>query len=317
MKVLILNERLTNLYDYSVSLGYDTEITTIEKLKSCDYPKDVDIIAGAMEFKLLKREDLEKFKNLKYIFLFSVGIDYMDLDFVKEKGIIMTNNHGAYSEPIAEWVIYNLLQIEKKNKTHIKQQLDHNWNRLSHGVGTMYDKNALFLGTGAISKEAVKRIKPFVKKVVGVNTRGTEVEGFDEVIKTEEIKNILKEMDYVVSFLPSTYSTYKMMNEEFFSTMKKGSVFVNISRGTVVDEEALIKYLENGHIRAAALDVTFKEPLDKNSKLWDMEDVYISPHTSDAAEDFVERRAMTAKVNLKNLKEGKDLINVVNFKKGY
>lgn len=316
MKALIFNNKLKELANYAKELGYETYHATNEDLKTGNYPKDIDIICGGMEFKLLKREQLEEFKNLKYIFLYSVGIDYMDLEFIKENNIVLCNNHGAYSEPIAEWIVYNLLQIEKQNRKYLEQQKDHIWKRLE-GTGTMYGKDALFLGTGAIAKETLKRLKPFVKTITGVNTTGRFVEGFDKIVKNEELGKVLPEMDYVVSFLPSTKETYKSLDREFFANMKEGSVFVNISRGTVIDEDALIETLKSKHLKAAALDVVFKEPLDENSELWNLENIYISPHTSDASEDFLERRARTAKENLKRLKEEKELVNIVDFEKGY
>ena len=124
-------------------------------------------------------------------------------------------------------------------------------------------------------------------------------------------------MDYVVSFLPTTEKTYKSLDSKFFANMKKGSSFINISRGTVVDEEALFDALKSNHLKAAALDVVFKEPLDEKSKLWDLENIYITPHTSDASEDFLRRRAKSATENLKRLKEKEELINIVDFEKGY
>lgn len=316
MKVLMFNENLKELAKYSKDLGYDTYHVTNVDIKSGNYPHDVDIICGGMEFKLLNREKLKEFKNLKYIFLYSVGIDYMDLEYIKEKGIILCNNHGAYSEPIAEWIVYNILQIEKQNKKYLEQQRNHIWKRLE-GTGTLYDKHALFLGTGAIAKETLVRLKPFVNTITGVNTSGRKVEGFDEIVTNEELENVLPEMDYVVSFLPTTEKTYKTIDSKFLGKMKKGSSFINISRGTVVDEEALFDALKSNHLKAAALDVVFKEPLDEKSKLWDLENIYITPHTSDASEDFLRRRARSAAENLKRLKEKEELINIVDFEKGY
>lgn len=316
MKALIFNDKLKELAEYGKDLGYETFHVTNADIKSGNYPHDVDIICGGMEFKLLNREKLKEFKNLKYIFLYSVGIDYMDLEYIKEKGIILCNNHGAYSEPIAEWIVYNILQIEKQNKKYLEQQKNHIWKRLEV-AGTLYDKHALFLGTGAIAKETLVRLKPFVKTITGVNTSGRKVEGFDEIVKNEDLEKVLPKMDYVVSFLPTTEKTYKTIDSKFFANMKKGSSFINISRGTVVDEEALFDALKSNHLKAAALDVVFKEPLDEKSKLWDLENIYITPHTSDASEDFLRRRARSAAENLKRLKEKEELINIVDFEKGY
>ena len=127
----------------------------------------------------------------------------------------------------------------------------------------------------------------------------------------------MPEVEYVISTLPGTEKTEKFIDEEFISKMNKNALIINISRGMVIDEKAMIKALKEERIRGAALDVFEVEPLPETSPLWEMENVYISPHISYSSEDFEERMLSAAMDNLTNLKEGKELLNIISLKKGY
>lgn len=312
MKVLMSNKLEECSIEKVRDLGYEVALFDPKNLDTIDYSVEIIVESGR-----IKKMDLEKFKNLKYIFLTSTGVDYLDLEYIiNERNIIITNAHGAYGPPIAEWVLYNILQLEKLDRLNLENQRNKKWVQRKNS-GQLYNKKALILGTGAIAVETAKRLKGFVVKTIGFNTSGRSVEYFDEVVNRDKLFEILPEMDYVISTLPGTEKTEKFIDEDFISKMNNKALIINISRGVVIDEKVLIKALKEERIRGAALDVFVVEPLPESSPLWEMENVYVFPHISYSSEDFEERMLDVAMNNLKNLKEGKEPLNIISLKKGY
>ena len=272
-----------------------------------------DILIGAIDLKKINYKD---HKNLKYIFLTSVGIDFLDLDYIKEKEITLSNNNGAYDDPIAEWIVYGLLQINKDDRRNIENQKEKLWKKRSFAYN-LYGKKALFMGTGTIAVAGAKRLKGFEIELNGFNTSGRKVEPFDNVYSLEELDGILPEMDYLIMCLPETEKTHRILNADRFKRLKDGVVVVNISRGSTIDEDALVDAIKSGKVRGAALDVFEEEPLSKDSELWELENVYLYPHISFACEGLGARQFATAYQNLKALKNASDFKNIVDFDKGY
>lgn len=312
MKVL-MGQGLARKYGERIEkLGYQV-LSYDEKNpnEKSDYGEDV--LIGAIDLKKINYKD---HKNLRYIFLTSVGIDFLDLDYIKEKEITLSNNNGAYDDPIAEWIVYGLLQINKDDRRNIENQKEKLWKKRSFAYN-LYGKKALFMGTGTIAVAGAKRLKGFEIELNGFNTSGRKVEPFDNVYSLEELDRILPEMDYLIMCLPGTEKTHHMLNADRFAKLKDGVVVVNISRGSTIDEDALVDAVKSGKVRGAALDVFEEEPLSKDSELWELENVYIYPHISFTCEDLGARQFATAYQNLKALKNDGDFKNIVDFDKGY
>ena len=312
MKVL-MGQGLARKYGERIEkLGYQV-LSYDEKNPNEKSDYGEDILIGAIDLKKINYKDHE---NLKYIFLTSVGIDFLDLDYIKEKEITLSNNNGAYDDPIAEWIVYGLLQINKDDRRNIENQKEKLWKKRSFAYN-LYGKKALFMGTGTIAVAGAKRLKGFEIELNGFNTSGRKVEPFDNVYSLEELDRILPEMDYVIMCLPGTEKTHHILNADRFKKLKDGVVVVNISRGSTIDEAALVDAVKSGKVRGAALDVFEEEPLSKDSELWELENVYIYPHISFACEDLSTRQFATAYQNLKALKNDGDFKNIVDFDKGY
>lgn len=312
MKVL-MGQGLARKYGERIEkLGYQV-LSYDEKNPNEKSDYGEDILIGAIDLKKINYKDHE---NLKYIFLTSVGIDFLDLDYIKEKEITLSNNNGAYDDPIAEWIVYGLLQINKDDRRNIENQKEKLWKKRSFAYN-LYGKKALFMGTGTIAVAGAKRLKGFEIELNGFNTSGRKVEPFDNVYSLEELDRILPEMDYVIMCLPGTEKTHHILNADRFKRLKDGVVVVNISRGSTIDEDALVDAVKSGKVRGAALDVFEEEPLSKDSELWELENVYIYPHISFACEDLSTRQFATAYQNLKALKNDGDFKNIVDFDKGY
>lgn len=308
------------MYDYGREnmekireLGYEIEIHNENSFDEDALDYDADVLCCYDPF---DRLDVDRFTDLKLIQLSSVGFDFIPKEKIEKNNITLSHNKGGYSIPMGEWIVFNLLQLAKHNRIFVDRQKEKKW-KMDLKITELFGKTVVFAGTGTIASEGAKRLQGFGMKVIGMNTSGSETEYFDEVYKTKDAKEIFSKADYIVNVLPLTKDTEHFMDEEKFSFMKEGAGFINVSRGPVVDEAALIKALEEKHISGAALDVFEKEPLDKESPLWDMENVYITPHNSWISEIRDQRRFELIYENLKRLSKDQKLLNVVNIKRGY
>lgn len=294
------------------NLGFELIFMHDRRVTYNDELSDVEVIVGYNPFENL---DISNLKGLRWIQLLSAGIDKVPKEKVIEKDIIVSNNKG-YSIPIGEWIVLNILELLKQSPRLYRSQSLRVW-KIEKGILELYGKTVGFIGTGAIAKEAAKRVQCFEARTLGLNTKGTDTQYFDECLSTERIDEMLKQSDIVVVTVPYTESLYHLIDEGRISSMKDGVLFVNISRGTIVDEAALIEGLRSGKIAGAALDVFEEEPLSKESPLWDMENVIVTPHNSFYSDKREDRMYEIIYNNMKNYIEGKKINNIVDMKRGY
>jgi len=294
-------------------LGYEIIHIHESKISNCRELEDIEVLVCYNPFNSL---DITKLKNLKWIQLSSIGIDQAPLSYIKEKGIILSNNKGGYSIPMGEWIVLKILEIYKNSKYFYEKQREKKW-KLSTDVFEIYGKKVGFLGTGTIAKEGAKRLQGFGVTIYGLNTRGRNVEYFDKCFTMSEIDELLAISDIVVCTMPYTKETHHLLNKEKIDKMKKDSVLINVSRGDIIDEKALIKSISDKKFMGVALDVFENEPLPEDNPLWSFEEVYITPHNSWISQMRNERRFSTIYENMVRYKDGKELINVVNLDRGY
>lgn len=292
-------------------LGYELIYYPQKNIKNNEEINSVDILVTYNPFDTL---DISLIKNLKYIQTTSIGIDQVPRDEVLNRNIVIANNKGNYSVPIGEWIVMYILEICKNSFKLYNQQENRKW-KLDFSITELCGKKVGFLGTGTLAIEGAKRLKAFDVELWGVNTTGENKTYFDRCFSFENIDEVFKNCDVVVATLPSTKETIGMINKDKFKLMKEGSIFINVGRGNTVNEDDLIEYIDK--FRGVALDVFQSEPLDKESKLWDMENVIITPHNAFVSDKNSERTFNTIYSNLKNYIEGKPLCNVVDIKKGY
>ena len=277
MKLLVtgawkcIDEQLNDL----AKLGHSIIFMQNESDKlPCDYEE----VEGAICNGLFLHHNIEKFSNLKYIQLTSVGFDRVPMDYVKTEGITINNARGVYSVPMAEFAISGVLQLYKQSRFFYENQKKSIWEK-HRGVLELYDKSVCIVGCGNVGTECAKRFNAFGCKGFGVDLFTREDSEYQKIYPISDIDNCLSKADVVVLNLPLTEETRHMMNELRFAKMKDGSVLVNIARGAVVDENALLKALDD-KLLGAVLDVFEQEPLEENNPLWDKENVIITPHNS-------------------------------------
>lgn len=245
---------------------------------------DVSDIEGVICNGLFLYNKIEQFKSLKYIQLTSAGFDRVPLDYINDHKIKIYNARGVYSVPMAEFALTGILQLVKQSRFFYENQKQHLWEK-SRTLGELSGKTAVIVGAGNIGTEVAKRLNAFDMTVIGVDVCNIEKLYFDKVELLSELDEYLKIADVVVLTLPLMDSTRGMFDKTKFELMKENSIFVNLARGSLVVENDLIDSLEQKRIGGAVLDVFDVEPLEKNSPLWDMKNVILTPHNSFVGEN--------------------------------
>jgi len=303
------NEKMKAIED----LGYDIIFEDEKKIVYSEELSEIEVLVCYNPFITL---DISKMKKLKWIQLSSAGIDQLPVNFAKGTSIIVSNNKGGYGIPMGEWVVLKILEMLKHSALLYNNQNKKIW-KMDSKILELFDKTVGFIGTGNIAQQSAKRLQGFGVKILGLNTSGSTVKYFDKCFSSKDIDEMLSLSDIVVLTIPFTEDTYHLINSERISHMKGGAYFVNIARGVIVDEKALIEALQDGKISGASLDVVENEPLSKDSPLWEMKNVIITPHNSWISEKRNDRRYELVFENMKNYVEGKELKNIIDLNRGY
>ncbi len=295
------------------ALGYGIKVMKEEDIVYSEDLEDVEVLICYNPFKTL---DIGKMKRLKWIQLSSIGIDQLPIEYVKKASITITNNKGGYSIPMGEWVVLKALELFKNSKLLYENQANRKW-KMDTSILELYGKTIGFIGTGTIALEAAKRLQGFDVNILGVNTDGRDIQYFDKCYPMSQLNEMLKLCHVVVGTIPYTKATHHLVNEDSFKTMRNGAFFINVARGSIVDEASLIENLRSGKLAGAALDVYEEEPLKEHNPLWDLSNVILTSHNSWISEIRNERRFKLIYNNMKKYAQGEQLINIVDLKKGY
>lgn len=294
-------------------LGYELIYIRENDIAHSDEISDIDVLVCYDPF---ERLDIARLKKLKWIQLSSIGIDQVPKEKIKAQGITVTNNRSGYSIPIGEWIVMSMLQLLKNSKTLFSRQDEKLW-KIDTSILELYNKTVCFIGTGSIAAEAAKRLQGFGTKIIGLNTSGRKTEYFESCYPIRDLGQVLSQADVVVVSVPGTRETHHLINSKTIGALKKGACLINIARGSIVEEAALLEALRMGNLRGAALDVFEEEPLPEDNPLWSMENVIITPHNSWISEMRNERRYNIIYGNLRRYISGQELMNVVNVERGY
>lgn len=257
-------------------------------------PAEVDAIVCNWYFKY---HDIHRYENLKYIQLLSTGYNGIDPEEVKGMGIELHNAKGIYSVPMAEFVVGNILLFYKRYCCFVQQKSSHDWKK-KRDIEEILDKKILIIGTGDVGTETAKRLRGFTDYLYGCNRTVKDIDYFDKIYLMTDLPEILPEMDIIVTCVALTPDTKNLLDYEMFSKMKRSVLVVNVSRGEVINEKDIIFALENNMIGGAILDVFEEEPLSYDSKLWELDNVIITPHNSFVSNRNEERISAMIMYNL-------------------
>ena len=232
---------------------------------------------------LFIKNDITKFKKLKCIQLLSAGLDRVPLDYIRHKGIVLYNARGVYSIPMAEFAVCGILQILKESRSFFVNQNKHIWEK-NRNLKELNGKRVCVIGVGSVGLEIAKKLNAFTDRVYGVDLCPVENQYMRKVFPLNELSSELKLSDIVILTLPLTVETKGFFSKEKFNQMKEQAIFVNIARGELVDEDALMHALDE-KLLGAVIDVVKEEPLQEQSPLWDKENLLITPHNSFVSEN--------------------------------
>ncbi|KPP85259.1 D-2-hydroxyacid dehydrogenase [Erythrobacter sp. HL-111] len=258
-------------------------------------------------------ETLRAAHDLKWLNSIYAGLDFLPMDVLIERGITVTNGAGINAVTIAEYVVMGMLTIAKGYRDVVRAQERHEWLLDSPGKRELAGTKALLLGYGAIGKLIQPRLEAFDVAVSVVRRSGGE-----GTLGPDEWRARLAEFDWVILAVPATPETEGMIGAEELAAMKSDAVIVNIARGSVIDQPALVEALENKAIGGAFLDVTTPEPLPADHPLWSLGNAHITMHLSGRAQDrmFV-RSADRFLANLDSYLKGEPVAPVFDPKLGY
>ena len=276
------------------------------------------LVCGNYDF---RQEWLDKARKLKYLHSIAAGVEKI-LPLLS-KNILLANAKGVHAINIAEQVLGYMIMHERKLDVAYRAQLQKKWivGELALGMpntpGELFGKTAIIFGLGNIGKRIAAVCRCMGMKVIAVKRDATAADNVDKVVAASDFKAALKEADYAISALPYTKETHHLFSKETFSAMKSSAFFINIGRGSVVDENALTEALKSKQIGGAALDVFETEPLPETSELWSMESAIITPHSAGFTTKYVDRFVDIFCENLKAYVKGERLPNLVDREKGY
>lgn len=297
---MLLTGALSCLKSYAKeiqALGHDLIYIQDERISLTEQGIDVRSLEGIIGNNVFLYNDISEFKSLKYIQLTSVGIERIPMEYIKAYGIEVHNAQGVYSIPMSEFAIGGVLQIYKRAEFFYKNKKRHCWEK-QRDLQELNGKVVGIIGCGSVGNECAKRFQAFGCKVLGIDLNPGKKLYYDSVLGINLLCEVLQGVDILILTLPLTDETKHLMNKKMFELLKKDTILVNISRGAIVDSEALTNALRC-NLGGAVLDVFEEEPLSCDSPLWDMSNVIITPHNSFVGEGNNERLHQVIIDNLK------------------
>ena len=259
--------------------------------------------------------------RLKWVQSPAVGVGRLMYPELLASPVILTSARGIRARSMAEHVIGVTIALARQFQATIRAQAAHRWaqEELEAATRTLYGLRMGIVGLGAIGREVVKIAAPFGFRVTAIRRRAGEPvpDGVDAVWTPDRLPDLLAQSDVVVLAAPRTPETKRLIGRAQIERMKPGALLVNVARGKLVDDDALIDALRDGRLGGAALDVFSEEPLDPSSPYWDLPNVIVTPHTSGAMQDYWTPLVELFADNLRRFEKGEPLLNVVDKVAGY
>ncbi len=318
LRILIMNNSIFSVNEYYkkqiLDIVPDAGLMIAEaKDTTKELIQSADIIYGWPDTEYLIEAD-----KLKWLHLPSAGADgYTDKAIYYRKDIKLTNSSGVFGLPIAEHIFAMILSYNRNLWEYAYNKREKKWSR-SSGARDFCGSTVGILGLGDIGNEVAKRAKAWGANVLAVKRTITKApEYVDKLYSLDDMDEVLKQSDYIVLALPDTPKTKGIISMEKLKQMKPHAFLVNIGRGTLINQDALITALKENWIGGAGLDVTTPEPLPEESPLWELPNVILTPHTSGLSPSNINRRFEIFNRNLKLFLENKPLENMVDFTEGY
>jgi phosphoglycerate dehydrogenase-like enzyme len=267
----------------------------------------------------LLRDVVGKCPNLQWVHSRSVGLERTLFTELIESSVTLTNGGGVFSSSLGEFALAAILYFAKDLRRMIRNQMSGRWEPFD--IVSISGQTVGIIGYGDIGRAVAARVRPMGMKVLAVKRHAPSSPSSDPLVDqlyaSERRLDMLPHCDYVVVSTPLTPETQGMIGEREFAAMKPNAVVINVGRGPVVEERALIQALADGRIKGAALDVFDQEPLPAGHPFYKLGNVLLSPHCADHTPDWLEQAMRFFIEQFKRFRDGQPLMHVVDKKLGY
>lgn len=296
----------------------DTQVVHVDREGNFDGdPGDTEVYVNGFYLKsAIHQKVLEAAPAVRWQHTPSAGANHILTPHFLERDIILTNSAGIHGIPISEFVLTFMLYHAKHLSKLRTLQAEREWTR-GLVLQELMGATLLIIGAGSIGGAIAQRAAAFGMRVWGSRRHPEPLPGFEKVVGADEWRSLVPEADYVVVATPLTPETKGMIDTEVFRSMRQSAYFINIARGAIVDEAALLTALSEGWIAGAGLDTFINEPLPPESPFWSLPNVFITPHCSAVTPPLKQRIAALFIDNLTRYRTGLPLRNVVDKEAGY
>ena len=261
--------------------------------------------------------------RLRWVQSPAVGVGHLLYPEMIAGPIVITSARGIRARAIAEHVLGVTIALARQLHVALRHQIAHQWAQIaieeSGAIRTLKGLRMGIVGLGSIGLEVAQLAAPFGLRISAIRRRAGQPPpvGVDDVLPPDRLHDLLARSDVLVLTAPLTGATHRLIGRAEVAAMKRGAWLVNIGRGRLVDDEALVEALKSGHLGGAALDVFTHEPLEPGSPYWDLPNVIVTPHTSGTIPDYWTPLVELFSENLRRFEAGRPLLNVVDKEAGY
>ena len=274
--------------------------------------RDGDDLAGVDALVTFDYDEAFLDADLRWIHSVQAGIDRFPLDELESRGIVLTNSTGIHRESVGESALGMMLMLARRLGTFAANQEAHVWDRPEWDEAFTLDGESLcVVGLGALGRGIAERAAPLGMRVTGVRRSGDPAEHVREVHTPDRLREAIADARFVALAVPLTDETRHLIGPEELAAMREDAYLINVARGGVVDQSALVSALESGEIAGAALDVFEEEPLPDDSPLWDVDDVLVTPHAAAADRDYYRDVAALVRGNVGRAHDDEEMTNRV------
>ena len=259
---------------------------------------------------MLSAEVLAAATRLRWVQALGTGVDNLIDQPTLRKNVIVTNTRSIQGAPVSEAALAGMLELRGLRRA-IRAQDERQWRRFPAQL--LHDKTVGIFGVGQIAEVLAPKCKAFGMRVVGVTSAPRKLAGFDRMHRRDELAQVVGDFDFLVLLTPLTPTTRNSIDAGIFAAMKPTSSLINLARGGIVDEPALVDALANGRIAGAALDVFNQEPLASDHPFWSMPNVIITAHQGGFCDVYIDYALPTVETNMECFLRGdfNGMINVV------
>ncbi len=279
--------------------------------KLSDHISDAEILYG-----VVSEDALPHAKSLQWVMQPFVGVERSMYPAFKESPITLINSKRLYGPQLAEHAFALLLSLTRGINTQLELMREKEWKWLP--CVEVSGMTMGILGLGGIGRAVAQRAKAFDFEVIAVDPEPMEKpDTVDELGQLDQLHEFLSRSEVLTVCCPITPQTHKLLSHAEFDALPEGCYFINVSRGKVVDEDALVAALKSGKVAGAGLDVTYTEPCPQDNPLWTLPNVILTSHTAGSSQNIAKRAMQTFLDNMHRYVNGEPLINVVDKEKGY